>query len=400
MTMDIKKYSAFLEQVVAEIDIPPSKYQDAVDRYQTVGMWLHDGKYPGCEGEPSICVQGSFRLGTVVRPIRNGIEASYDIDLVCELPLSKGKTTPQTVKTAIGDRLREHGTYKKMLEPEGRRCWTLEYAEDDGIGFHMDVLPAIPEPHGLRDTAIAITHKAGAVYSWSASNPRGYGYWFDQKNAAAFLRESLEQKRAIQRRAPHIYASIDQVPDQLVRTPLQRSIQIMKRHRDLHFNHQNRLDYAPISIIPTTLAATLYANEADLYSALHGIIQKLQAHAALVEGKNIERSLADIGLIRRLPNGRWYIGNPANPEENFADRWHEDNHARARAFFAWVDTLQNDLLDIIKETKPSVLKEKLGRALGMGVVTKHLDVLVPPDAVIDTPPRIHITSPAKPWQEK
>lgn len=400
MTMDIKRYSAFLEQVATEIDITPGKYQDAVDRYQAVGEWLHDGRYPGCGDEPSICVQGSFRLGTVVRPIRNGIEASYDIDLVCELPLRKGETTPQSVKTIVGDRLREHGTYKKMLEPEGRRCWTLEYAENDGVGFHMDVLPAVPEPFGLLDTAIAITHRSGAVYSWSASNPRGYGNWFDQKNAVAFLRESLEQKRAIQRRAPNIYASIDDVPNQLVRTPLQRSIQLMKRHRDLRFNHHDHIDYAPISIIPTTLAATLYANEADIYSALFGIVQKLQAHAALVEGKHIERSLADIGLIRRLPNGKWYIGNPANPEENFADRWHENNHARARAFFTWIDILQKDLLDIINETKPHVIKEGLSRALGMGVVTKHLDVLVPPDAVIDTPPRIHITSPAKPWRKE
>lgn len=400
MTMDIKRYSAFLEQVATEIDIPPGKYQDAVDRYQAVGEWLRSGRYPGCEDEPSIYVQGSFRLGTVVRPIRNGIEASYDIDLVCELPLRKGETTPQSVKTTVDDRLREHGTYKKMFEPEGRRCWTLEYAEDDGVGFHMDVLPAVPEPRGLLDTAIAITHRAGAVYSWSASNPRGYGYWFDQKNAVAFLRESLEQKRAIQRRASNIYASIDEVPDQLVRTPLQRSIQLMKRHRDLRFNHHDRIDYAPISIIPTTLAATLYANEADVYSALFGIVHKLQAHAALVEGKNIDRSLADIGLIRRLPDGKWYIGNPANPEENFADRWHEDNHARARAFFAWINTLQKDLLNIVNETKPSVLREELGRALGMAVVTKHLDVLVPPDAVIDTPPHIHITGAAKPWQEE
>ena len=400
MTMDIKRYSAFLEQVATEIDITPGKYQDAVDRYQAVGEWLGSGRYPGCEDEPSIYVQGSFRLGTVVRPIRNGIEASYDIDLVCELPLRKGETTPQSVKTTVGDRLLEHGTYKKMLEPEGRRCWTLEYAEDDGVGFHMDVLPAVPEPRGLLDTAIAITHRSGAVYSWSASNPRGYGNWFDQKNAVAFLRESLEQKRAIQRRAPNIYASIDDVPNQLVRTPLQRSIQLMKRHRDLRFNHHDHIDYAPISIIPTTLAATLYANEADIYSALFGIVQKLQAHAALVEGKHIERSLADIGLIRRLPNGKWYIGNPANPEENFADRWHENNHARARAFFTWIDILQKDLLDIINETKPHVIKEGLSRALGMGVVTKHLDVLVPPDAVIDTPPRIHITSPAKPWRKE
>ena len=74
-----------------------------------------------------------------------------------------------------------------------------------------------------------------------------------------------------------------------------------------------------------------------MYTALSGIISKLQGHALLVEGKAIEYTLATMGLIQRRPDGTWYIGNPVNPDENFADRWHEDNNARARAFFAWVE---------------------------------------------------------------
>jgi hypothetical protein len=400
MTIDIKKYARFLEQVASEIDIPPGKYQDAVDRYQAVGRWLEDGEYPGCAGELSIYPQGSFRLGTVVRPIHDGIGACYDIDLVCELPLRKGQTTPQSVKSMVGDRLREHGTYKKLLDPEGRRCWTLEYAEQDGVGFHLDVLPAVPDARGLLDTAIAITNKKDSGYFWSASNPRGYGVWFDGKNAAAFAQVLLEQKQSIQRRAPYIYASIDTVPDQLVRTPLQRSIQLMKRHRDLRFNHDERIDYAPISIVITTLAAHLYGNESDVYAALSGIVKKLQAHAALVEGKAVERSLATMGLIQRRPDGTWYVGNPVNPAENLADRWHEDNHARARAFFSWVDALQEDLVNILGETNPRLLKEHLSRALGAAIASKNFDVVCAPAPVIDTPPRIHITSPAKPWREE
>ena len=78
MTVDTGKYPEFLELVASDIDIPPTKYQDAVDRYQAVGRWLEAGDYSGFSGQPSIYPQGSFRLGTVVRPIRHGIEASYD----------------------------------------------------------------------------------------------------------------------------------------------------------------------------------------------------------------------------------------------------------------------------------------------------------------------------------
>lgn len=399
MTIELKKFSHFLEQVASEIDIPPGKYKDAVDRYEAVGRWLKGGGYPGCQGELSICVQGSFRLGTVTRPIREGIEASYDIDLVSELPLDKNRSTPQSVKSMVGDRLREHGAYKKLLDPEGRRCWTLEYAEQDDVGFHLDVLPAVPDSRGPLNTAIAITNKNESSYTWSASDPRGYGAWFDAKNAAAFSRVMLEQKREIQHRASLVYASIDKVPDQLVRTSLQRAIQLMKRHRDLRFNHKDRVAYGPISVIITTLAAHFYGNEVDVYSALSGIVRKLQGHAALVENRSINVSLATMGLIQRRPDGTWYIGNPVNPAENFADRWHEDNHARARAFFGWVDALQKDLLDIIVEPNPRLLREHLGRTLGTAAIGNHFDLLIPPAVTLDTPPRIHISSPAKPWRE-
>jgi hypothetical protein len=399
MIVDITKYSEFLERAANEVDISPSKYQDAVARYEAVGCWLEDGEYPGCSGELSIYPQGSFRLGTVVRPIRDGIEASYDIDLVCEMPLVKYQTTPQGIKSLVGDRLREHGTYRKLLDTEGNRCWTLEYAEQDGVGFHLDVLPAVPEGSGLLSTALAITNKKGVTYSWSASDPRGYGAWFDEKNRSAFARVVFEQKRNIQRGSPLIFASIDKVPDQLVRTPLQRAIQLMKRHRDLRFNHRDRISYAPISIIITTLAAHLYGNEPDVYAALSGIVGKLQAHADLVEGKPIDRSLADMGLIQRRQDGTWYVGNPVNPDENFADRWHEDNHARARAFFAWADALGKDLVNIPQDVDASRLKVHLGQVLGRGSISKHLDMLVPSALVVDTPPRIHITNPAKPWRD-
>ena len=399
MTVEIKQYSKFLEQVASEIDIPPGKYQDAVDRYQAVGRHLEKGEYPGCSGEIKIYPQGSFRLGTVIRPIRGGVEASYDIDLVCELPLRKDETSAQTVKATVGDRLREDSNYSRMLDPEGKRCWTLEYAEQDGVGFHLDVLPAVADRTGLLSTALAITDKKGSAYSWSASDPRGYGAWFDDKNRAAFALAVSEQKRNIQLSASQVYASIDDVPDQLVRTPLQRAIQIMKRHRDLRFNHNDRNQYAPISIIITTLAAHLYRNEPDVYSTLSGIVERLQAHSALVEGKAIDRSLAEMGLIQRRPDGTWYLGNPVNPDENFADRWHEDNHARAHAFFNWVESLQDDLLNILNESNAQTLKQHLSRSLGIAATSSMFNTFLPPDVKVATPPRIHIDSAPKPWRK-
>lgn len=397
MAIDKTRYPEFLERVARDIDIPPHKYRDAVQRYQAVGRWLEDGEYPGCSGELAIYPQGSFRLGTVVRPIRLGIAAGYDIDLVCELPSTKGVTTPQSIKQSVGDRLKEHDTYLRLLDDEGRRCWTLEYAEEDDIGFHLDVLPAIPDS-GFTDTAIAITHKHDLGYDWSASDPRGYAAWFDGRNQDAFARHAPEQKLAIQRLESHIYASVDDVPDQLVRTPLQRAIQLMKRNRDLHFNRPETVEFAPISIIITTLAAHLYGGERDPHSALVAIAEALQRHTALVDDGAIDPGLAGLGLIQRLPDGSWYIANPVNPAENFADRWHEDGHARARAFFSWVEALQTDLLSPPTHLDPHRFKEHLARALGGAAVAPHADMLVRAAPEVTPRRRVHISNPAKPWR--
>ena len=397
MPINRDKYSRFLELVAEEIDIPPSKYQDAVNCYESVGHWLEEGNYPGCSGELSVYPQGSFRLGTVVRPIRDGVEASYDIDLVSELPVEKRQTEPRSVKKIIGDRLREHGTYRRLLDKEGKRCWTLEYAEQDGVGFHLDVLPSVPDPSILMATAIAITNKRGDDYDWSASDPKGYGIWFDSKNQQAFKLAVLDQKKSIQARASDIYRQVDDVPDQLVRTPLQRSIQLLKRHRDVKFNDARRNEYAPISIIITTLSAQFFNNEPDTYSALTGIVTKLLAHAVLVDNGTVDRSLAPISPISRTPDGKWHISNPVNPEENFADRWHEDNHARAKAFFSWVEALREDFIHVLTERRPGAVRQRLSAALGT-VVAGHLDLITsaaPPEV---RAPQISISGAAKPWR--
>lgn len=398
MTIERNGYASFLEKVAESIDISPSKYLQAVERFTAVEQWLEEGSYQGSRGVPSIYPQGSFRLGTVVRPIRGGKETDYDIDLVCELQIAKDHTKPESVKEMVGNRLCEHEGYRKMLDDEGKRCWTLVYAEQDDIGFHLDVLPSVPDQKNSSDTSIAITHRHGTIYSWSASNPIGYGNWFDEKNKEATVKVLTEQKRSIRDREPAVFASVEDVPDQLIRTPLQRAIQVMKRHRDVKFNQEKKVDHAPISIIITTLAAHLYRGELDVYSALYAIITKLHGHAGLVENAHVEQALSSLNLIQRTSDGKWYIGNPVNREENFADRWHEDNHARARAFFWWVGKLREDLVEILQENRLETAKTRLSSTLGASVVSGHLSLISISEAMA-SPTRVHIPSAARPWRQ-
>jgi len=339
-----QRLNDILQSLAEALDIPPGKYLQAVERYTAVANWLDEDESPLHQYRPEIYPQGSFRLGTVVRPLKNGEEADYDIDLVSELQIDKADTTPSRLKGIVGDRLKENADYKRMLDEEGRRCWTLNYAEEDGIGFHMDILPAVPDDdtwkHKLNSSgvawqyaqhAVAITDKNedSEVYSWSGSNPRGYALWFDDVKRPSLIYIEEREKRLLVERHPEMFKSIEEVPNEIVRTPLQRVIQLLKRHRDMRFLGHKWEDEKPISMIITTLAAQAYDNEAELYTALKNIINRISDYV-------------NTHLIQKR-NGEWYIPNPVDPAENFADRWNVPGSKGPNAFFQWVEWVKQDL---------------------------------------------------------
>jgi len=419
MALVTPERSRALDALASELDISPSDYRRAVRSYTAVGNWLKEGyhqAYPSSTAEPEIYPQGSMRLGTVVRPLIEGREGDFDIDLVCELQTGKSALSASSVKKQVGDRIKANVTYRKKLAGEGKRCWTLNYAHEDGMGFHMDILPCVPDPRkGMRiladhmknpdadgqfaGTTVAITHRDTGAYEWRSSNPKGYADWFDMRNAAAFERVKIEQKLLLLDRNERIYASISDVPDQMVRTPLQRAIQLLKRHRDVHFAGRPAGKYRPISIIITTFAARLYRSESETRAALDHIVTGLSAHRALLEGwpAPLESSVEVLGLISRQRDGTWYVPNPVNPDENFADRWHEDDHARARAFFRWVASLQREVIEPLRtEAQPRDARKALRKSLGLSGAA----VIVPARAGKDelhTYPRVDVSRAGKPW---
>lgn len=72
--------SRILGCTVEQLDVTIDDFQAAEQRYIDVGKHL-------AEEVANVYVQGSFMLGTVVRPY--GREDEYDLDLVCRLDLDK-----------------------------------------------------------------------------------------------------------------------------------------------------------------------------------------------------------------------------------------------------------------------------------------------------------------------
>lgn len=108
------QHSQLLEELAESLDIPPGKYRQAVERYQAVGQWLAAPESSLHPFAPTIHPQGSFRLGTVIRPVRHHKDADYDY-LVCELAIRPERIGPGELKNLVGDRLKTHATYRRLL---------------------------------------------------------------------------------------------------------------------------------------------------------------------------------------------------------------------------------------------------------------------------------------------
>lgn len=318
----------------------------------------------------------SFLLGTMIKPVND--KDDLDIDLVCELTGKNPNWTQFDLKQKVGERIRANGIYKEMLQKEGRRCWTLRYS--DTANYHMDILPCLV-CHGYstimeqtfssstwigmpdyEKLAIRITDNLEPKYRvernpdfWMKSNPFGYAQWF-------FRRASLGESRNF----AMFSDAVKSVPSYLkTKLPLQRVIQILKRHRDIMF--KGDCD-KPISIIITTLAALAYQGETSVTGALQTVIAHMKDHITEVYDEKSGK------MIKK-------IANPVNSEENFADKWVE-HPQRQINFYKWLDAVRNDAYQILQQRGLPIIAQAMNRSFGEQTVKKVFASLA--DASRDT----------------
>lgn len=364
-------------KLIEGLDIPQGLYEKAIGHYNAVATFLQE---QGIESD--IYPQGSYSLGTVVRPYKESEDAAYDLDAVCEIKINKSDTTAEEIKKMVGDALKSDGTYRKMLQEEWDKCWTLEYADVNGIGFSVDIVPAVAEEDivlknnletegvdfTVYDSQIAITHKDGERYTWKTSNPKAYQNWFKKLNER-FVK--AERQRLAKRRDGRLYvlneATVEKIPETQERSALQRVIQIVKYHADVYYTKGNIKEYKSASVIVTTLIALL-AQEADpsleVFPLLSYIVGELEIYGenlSLTESAFAKR-YENKNVIRRI-GGQWVLRNPLNPSENLVDSWNQEPR-KAQYFFQWIRILKKDYLtslDTEDEKFMAILENNFGK---------------------------------------
>jgi hypothetical protein len=287
-----------LARICVLSELTPTQYRNAEDKYRAVGDWLAVPGTALAPYLPEIYPQGSMAYGTTVRPYNSLHE--YDIDLVCQLHYC-GHEHPLLVYERVYARLAEHETYRQMLQ-RMKRCLRLNYAG----AFHADILPACPNgDFGLGSVLVPDCK----LQWWKHSNPKGFAKWFlDCCQRHEEFRESLFK------------ASVEPLPSPVpseYKYPLQRVVQLMKRHRDIFFSGGR--DIAR-SVILTTLAGKCYRGERSLSRALASILESIDTQLALSPTVPV-------------------IANPVHPGENFADSWDQEKYDKFRAYIRNFRTL-------------------------------------------------------------
>lgn len=297
------------ENIADELNISDNVFKNANKSYKALGDYLQNNLN---EYKVTVFPQGSMNLGTIIKPLSE--DDDYDLDAVCKIYY--GFKDPKELKHLIGDTLKQSERYKNLLIDEGKRCWTLKYS--DGSHFHMDILPAIPNNN--TDKSIKITHKDNENYKYMISNPEDYAEWFD-------MLQCDERQKLFKVRNQPYSNKIEDLRKFDIRTTLQKTIQILKRHRDIKYKDasEKERDNKPISIIITTLVGKMYSGNETIVDLI------------------LKFSTEFSNYIEINDNGDYFITNPVNSKENFADKWNIYPE-RQKAFFEWVENLKHDLI--------------------------------------------------------
>ena len=391
-------------KIISQLDITPTMYKNAVTKYSSIAEYLENN---GIEAD--MYPQGSFALGTVVRPSAKDPNAAYDLDFVSQLRITRNDLTASELRKKVEDILTSSDLYGGKLTIYDK-CFTIEYADVGSVGFSIDIVPAVDENEenkmrlrsksenpGLIDTAIAIPKHCEKNYIWITNNPKGYRAWFEGINAPYQAVSRMQYRQMLFEENRSLYSSVEEIPEGLDRSAMQRVIQILKYHRDMYYSKfKNGDDIKPISAIINTIVArisTTVSASISVFDLLNYVLEEFATyakHQTLTEERFAE-CYQDKNVIGRK-SGKWIIENPANPEDNFADKWNQDASI-PMYFFRWAKVVREDLIESLQMSDED-FRAKAETAFGQKAVasawgTKYNKV---------APKPVSPVIPAKPWR--
>ncbi|MDQ6528931.1 nucleotidyltransferase [Flavobacterium sp. LHD-85] len=343
MKNNMKKYTEqeykkdeLLAIIAANLELDATRKQQMETAYRAVNDVLSKDEKFFKDYIINVYPQGSLLIGTTIKPLPG---EEFDLDIVLHIESSYLLHTPAEIYDALYRVLSNHDTYKPLLEKKNR-CVRIDYNSD----FHMDILPGCIIT--INNNRLMIAEDERRI-SWSRTNPKGYAEWFKdiaERNKGSFIlheRYNLMLKAAVE---------TEDLPLEVYqKTPLQSTVQIVKRYRDLFFQDKDTTKMPAVSsIVLTTLLAQCHEGNLSIQEALINASQKL-------------RKLAEAYKLRKE---KFAVYNPVDnhedksKRENFTDSWEDKHYA---SFVAFIDDFAKKLNAFLNtDTNETTYKDLFG----------------------------------------
>tara|TARA_R110002096_G_C14648840_1_gene726222 strand:- start:1661 stop:2959 length:1299 start_codon:yes stop_codon:yes gene_type:complete len=348
-----------LADVAIKIQLPDSKYNLAIQRYETMSDWI-DRKGSPLEGLVSLVYpQGSMSIGATVAA-KGGTE-EYDVDAVAQISFSKNLSPKvkldllfMAIKGEAGSR------YYEMTERQSR-CVTVSYEDD----MHIDFVPAL-RAEGTDERISILAHHRPEEPEFTGydfmGNPFGFAEWFKEQMISEGTFSEAYASRTQEYLNAQLITCASETEDIPEPEPVERkamtvvALQLMKRFRDRRY--KNRKDKKP----PSVILAKLFADHANRSSKLS---EELCFQATAIRQEFLKWHSCG-QLIE--------INNPRCNEDCLTDRWPADLKDQ-QLFIHDLEYLLNQLNQIIGETdleeKQTILTDLFGEKAAQYAINEY-----------------------------
>lgn len=354
----IETADILLADVAVRIQLPPSQYDVAAGRSETIQKWIERDGSPLVGRVLRFYPQGSMAIhATIASRARND---EFDIDIVAELDLP-ANSDPQLVLDQLFRAIRgERGSRYYDMTKRQTRCVTVEYAD-----MHLDVTPVVRRNLTPERESVVFHHQPETPHvrgSHHLANPWGLADWFNQQTPPDKIIAQMFLERMAFDGQVRADAVVDPLPEQM---PVQSkskaliALQLIKRFRNLRYDRRKTIRQPPSVALVRLIGERANSGTTRL---LHEVIYQAQYMLDVLKQNR------DLGRLVHLTN-------PRCQQDVLTDRWPEDQTAQD-LFISDLEYLVGRLAELDNadlEESRVILADLFGEVASTEVVQKFIE---------------------------
>ena len=308
-----------LAEIAIRIQLPPSRYELACQRYRSVAEFAERPGSPLKDRITRFYPQGSMAIGTTI--VTRGTEQDFDIDIVAELDLPLGSDPAKVLDALYRAIAGERGSRYFNMVKRRTRCITVYYED----GMHLDITPVIRRFDRAERTSDLFhddPDKPSEPPVTLLMNAWGFAQVFKERTAdtTSFAESYSRSSWAWDTQSKAETEEVDPQEDPARKSSDVVALQLIKQSRNVQYvNRQGRM--------PPSVLLSKYVSDAA--SPVESLAQALGHHAAYIRSRLVTAE-REQRLVHEV--------NPTCPEDCFTDRW-PLNRAAQRLYLKDLDEL-------------------------------------------------------------